>query len=352
MFVRAEHLRSQLLQSVRAGDEPLLPGTRFELLKVLRQDRHGVVYRAYDTDEDCLSDLRLVETRYPEDASQNLRAVAARLQRVVGEGFARFDVESSDAGPCLVSSASDAPTLRTWLGDPRARTWSFVSTLAIYVATSLAELHRHGAVHGDVRPDAILFARNENDAEISLVDVALSAVLDGVVPEYARELPPGDAYAYAPPERMAGLRDDAQADQYAFCATLWELVYGCPPWADVQPYTREWMLARLECPPRAEPVSWVPAGFDAVLRRGLSPGPRDRYRDMIALRDALEALQYVTPEEAHAAHAALDRVASECMERLARLAPLDRATLIDKAVHDLLSLGYDELDAFERIDAD
>ncbi|HEY0483314.1 MAG TPA: tetratricopeptide repeat-containing protein kinase family protein, partial [Kofleriaceae bacterium] len=92
--------------------------------------------------------------------------------------------------------------------------------------------------------------------------------------------------AYMAPEQFAGAPVDARADQFAFCVTAWEALWGERPFAGesfVQ-LNVAISLGQRRPPP---PVPRVPARVRAALERGLSVDPAERFPTMAALLDAI-----------------------------------------------------------------
>ncbi len=91
---------------------------------------------------------------------------------------------------------------------------------------------------------------------------------------------------YMSPEQFAG-RADARSDQWAFCVTAWELLYGARPFTapDVVNLQRVIESGYIPGPPMDSPV---PGWVERVLRRGLSVDPAGRFSDMSTLLTALQ----------------------------------------------------------------
>ncbi len=95
--------------------------------------------------------------------------------------------------------------------------------------------------------------------------------------------------AYMAPEQVAGQRVDARGDQFAFCVTLYEALYGVRPfvadtWTEL---ARKILSAELGPAPHRD----VPAWLHEVIARGLAKKPEDRWPDMHALLAALDRSQ-------------------------------------------------------------
>ncbi len=91
------------------------------------------------------------------------------------------------------------------------------------------------------------------------------------------------------PEQFRGERADARSDQFAFCITLWEALYGQRPFAS---HERSGLARLIDAviegeidPPPAG--SAPPAWLGMALRRGLAPTPSERWPGMDALLEFL-----------------------------------------------------------------
>lgn len=84
---------------------------------------------------------------------------------------------------------------------------------------------------------------------------------------------------YASPEQLAGAKVDARSDQFSLCVALFEAVYGSKPFKG---RTIAEVRTSIESGPTipARPSTRVPRWLKALLRRGLSPRPSDRFDHM------------------------------------------------------------------------
>jgi serine/threonine protein kinase/tetratricopeptide (TPR) repeat protein len=93
--------------------------------------------------------------------------------------------------------------------------------------------------------------------------------------------------AYMAPEQFASKAGDARTDQFSFCVSLYESLYGRRPFAG-----KSFMaLMNAVVNGNVEPApagTRVPAWIRKILLRGLSPKPEARYPSMTELLDALE----------------------------------------------------------------
>ena len=179
----------------------------------------------------------------------------------------------------------------------RERTSPWRPILDLYVAAGrgLAAAHAAGIVHRDFKPDNVLV---DGEGGVLVADFGLAFAAERPPPRVARGTGPTRIPAardwigigtpgYISSEQYLGRAVDARADQFAFCVSLWEALYGERPFAgdDEAAYVRELMAGRVR-PARAE--RGVPTWIRDVLTRGLRPDPESRYPSMDALLAELD----------------------------------------------------------------
>lgn len=150
------------------------------------------------------------------------------------------------------------------------------------VAAALAELHRRGFVHRDVKPANVLITGAADSAPLEgpavLVDLGLvrTAGNAGPASTIVATLP------YAAPEQLLGLDVDARADVFALGVTLHDLVAGRPPeWRRRRP------AAGLE--PLRELVPDCDVGLAAIVAVATDPIREHRHRSAAELHRDLQA---------------------------------------------------------------
>ncbi|MFN0247024.1 MAG: serine/threonine-protein kinase [Kofleriaceae bacterium] len=272
---------------------------RYTLGRVIGRGAMGVVHVAHDPELGRDVALKILR---PRASPERLRREAKALAKLADPNVVRVYDIGEDAGQIFIAmELVEGENLREWLASPR----SLDETLAVLVAAGrgLAAAHAVGLVHRDFKPDNVLVAQRGDVlvGDFGLAQIsppgsqdgpaASSAVTISSIPEADSE---NDAAltatgtvvgtpAYMAPEQMHG---DALAasDQYAFCVTAWEALFGRRPYDGVT-------VAELRANARAKRIVRserdVPRSVETVLRRGLEETASARFPSMDALLAAL-----------------------------------------------------------------
>jgi serine/threonine-protein kinase len=152
------------------------------------------------------------------------------------------------------------------------------------VADALAYAHHQGIVHRDVKPANVLLGR---DGRVKLSDFGIARL-----GEDSKLTRTGDFMgtpAYCPPEQAEGRKVADTADQYALGVVLYELVTGAVPFEGPSALAvlrriveGDYTHPRTVRPDLSEPLS-------GVITRAMQVHPQDRFADMPAFLDALDA---------------------------------------------------------------
>ncbi|WP_217157544.1 serine/threonine-protein kinase [[Mycobacterium] fortunisiensis] len=146
------------------------------------------------------------------------------------------------------------------------------------IAGALDYAHKHGVVHGDVKPANVILADVEGDAGPRAVLVDLGT---------ARPL--GDSSrptGYAAPEQLVGEDVDGRADQYALACTAYHLLTGRQLFAHANPAVEVSRHINSKPPSLAQTRPDL-ADLDPVLAKALAKNPADRFVSCGAFAHAL-----------------------------------------------------------------
>jgi len=185
----------------------------------------------------------------------------------------------------------DGWTLGDWLSLER-RDWRAVLAKFRLAGEGLAAAHAAGLVHRDFKPANVLVS---NDGRVRVTDFGLVRMRTEAAPASGAEeglrLDPAaltlagslmGTPRFMSPEQLAGLEATHQSDQFSFCVSLYEALFG------VHPFGTESLATMVEgmtrgLPPSPPPGTGVPRSIHQALRRGLQHRPEARWPSMSQL---------------------------------------------------------------------
>ena len=261
-----------LLEALAAtpGGEVLARGTvldeQYRILRVLGEGGMGVVYLARDLRLARDVAVKLGNEQSSSSFGRLAREALALAQLSHPNVVVIHQVGEIDGRAYVAMEYVPGGTAREWCRDRRG--WREIVALYVAAGQGLAAAHAAGLVHRDFKPDNVLVGGDGRPrvADFGLAhagEVASPASAAGATQAGARAGTP----AYMAPEQALGGAVDARADQYAFCASLWEALLGVRPFADAAP--REALAPALREEPRRPGHARVPRHVEAALRRGL-----------------------------------------------------------------------------------
>ncbi len=296
----------------QAGNTP--PGAvpdkigRFVVDGVLGRGGMGLVLAAHDPDLDRKVAIKLLHgdgggtvgrTRLMREAQAMARLRHPNVVTVHEAG-------THDGQLYVAMELVPGGTVRTWMdAHPRA---GVDEVLAMFTPAGrgLAAAHAAGLVHRDFKPENVLL---DHDGRVLVTDFGLAGVqgapsapsesMDRTDREPALHQTltrTGDVMGtprYMSPEQHRGEATDARTDQFAYCASLYEALYGVRAFAgdsyEVIRCNAE--LGEVTPPPGDRDV---PARIHDAVRRGLRVDAAERWPSMQALLDALSPVAAVS----------------------------------------------------------
>jgi eukaryotic-like serine/threonine-protein kinase len=296
------------MPSFAVGLTPLRRGAgigRYVVIDTLGSGSMGVVHLAYDPELDRRVAIKLLRP------SARVGTASVARERIVREAqalakldhpnvVAVHDVGVLDDRVWIAMEYVDGGTLRVWL-QAEARDWRTTLSVLVAAGRGLAAAHAAGFVHRDFKPDNVMVGRAPDHprahGRVRVTDFGLarrvgqggSTPSDGGMP-VADSLTKTGAMVgtprYMPAEQLAGAPVDAAADQFAWCVTAYEALFG------QRPFSGDTLseLAASVAAGQVEPVDRgrVPAAVQRVILRGLQRRPQQRWPTMRELLDALE----------------------------------------------------------------
>lgn len=272
---------------------------RYLILREIGRGGMGIVFAAYDPELDRKVALKLL---HPDRRARDGRAGQARLLREA-QALARLShpnvIQVYDAGAVrdrvfMAMELVRGETLDEWLGREE-RSWRQVLVVFQAAGQGLAAAHAVGLVHRDFKPANVLLGE---EGRVRVLDFGIARPMADAVFEESGDLaePASGSVLSTPltragvvlgtprymaPEIMCGGAFDHRADQFSFCVSLFESLYGEPPFQgeDLRDLLPAAAAGRVREPHGARVPSWI----RRILLRGLHADPERRYPSMAAL---------------------------------------------------------------------
>ena len=278
----------------------------YVVLEELGRGAMGQVFRALHPQLDRLVALKLIALPVMDAARH---AAGLRVLRE-GRALARLrhpnvvtvhDVGEADGHAYVAMELVEGSTLRTWAATQRRAVQRLA--MLVHAGRGLAAVHRAGLLHRDFKPDNVLVSTL---GEVRVGDFGHARLIDRAgepAPDQATDPAAGDArpagavtasrtvapvgtLAYMAPEVIAGAKATVASDQFSFCVTAFECLYGRRPFDGDTAQALHAAIAAGQIA-RVPLSARLPARAHRLLVRGLSAKPGDRNPSLEALLDGL-----------------------------------------------------------------
>jgi len=277
---------------------------RYRVLGRIGAGAMGVVYAAFDPALDRKVALKMLpQVTVEHHAALEARSrLEARLRREA-QALAKldhpnvigvFDVGVTEDNVFVTMQLVEGTTLdeyiRTTKPSPRKMLELFAAA-----GRGLAAAHQAGLVHRDVKPSNILVDRT---GHTYIGDFGLARGADEIDP--ASSVPRSLLYdqmtrmgallgtpRYMSPEQLGGESATSRSDQFSFCVSVWETLFGEHPFVAGK-WTPEGAITAMAADQVREPGSRpVPARAVRALVRGMRCDAASRWPSMVELVDEI-----------------------------------------------------------------
>jgi serine/threonine-protein kinase len=159
---------------------------------------------------------------------------------------------------------------------------------------ALQEAHGVGLIHRDIKPANIFAAHRGGKYDVvKLLDFGLAKPhADAQTPDITQEGTITGSPLYMSPEQATGeIEPDARSDIYSLGTVAYFLLAGRPPFDSSRAIQVLIALAHEPPTPLTDLRPEIPVDLADVIMRCLAKNPEDRYQDVAALEQALQACE-------------------------------------------------------------
>ena len=244
---------------------------KYTLEKELGHGGMGGVYLGHDNMLDRKVAIKVMLKSYGEDPTfvERFKKEAQAAAKLSHPNIAQiYEFDLFEGQPYIAMELVSGGSLdKSMEKNPGQLDPAFVMQVGLQIADGLGAAAERGLVHGDVKPENILFS---TDGTAKLVDFGLAA-MQGDTGEIW-----GTPY-YISPEKVRRQKIDFRADIYSLGGTLYHALTGVAPYEGND--AAEVVKARFDGPPRkpSEVREGIPPKIDEIIMRMLEAEPSKRY---------------------------------------------------------------------------
>ncbi len=199
---------------------------RFEILREIGEGGMGVVYEAFDRKLQQRIAIKAAKPGFQRLLSPELRAALKVSHHNICRENEIYTVQT-DVGEIdfLTMELLEGGTLSAYLAEKGKLGHEEASEIAYQLCVGLAEAHRRGILHRDLKSSNVILSHDENGNRRAVItDFGLAGGLSLASGET------GGTPGYMAPELWRGQPASKASDIYALGVILYEMVAGCKPY--------------------------------------------------------------------------------------------------------------------------
>ena len=160
--------------------------------------------------------------------------------------------------------------------------------IAIQIATTLDQLHRHQIIHKDIKPANILI--HPTTTEVKLTDFSIASLLPKEIPNQTNPNQLEGTLAYISPEQTGRMNRaiDYRSDFYSLGVTFFEILSGSLPFSLVDPIELIYAHIAKQPPSLSSFNPKIPLVLEGIVSKLMAKNAEERYQSALGLKHDLE----------------------------------------------------------------
>ena len=275
---------------------PTIIADRYRVIQVIGKGGMGVVVEAEQIGLERTVAIKLLQSPDQSRSSKRFLLEARTLARLSHPNTVRIFDSGRDTNSGLLYLAMEfvnGKTLKALVLERRQLAPELAIYLTLQICSALAEAHRYGIIHRDIKPVNILVTETP-ELHIKLLDFGLVKLLNadqGISKTGAILGSP----MYMTPEQIQSSEIDERTDVYSLGLTLMFMLTGQNPYDRCELGTL--LQKQLSEPPRSlSRLSQHPQLLKCV-RKSINKEPEHRFQNMESFQDALKSLTFQHNED-------------------------------------------------------
>ncbi|KYC41149.1 serine/threonine protein kinase [Scytonema hofmannii PCC 7110] len=237
--------------------------------------------------------IKLIQSKYPSFAQiaqfRNQYAIATNLH--ISGIIQTYSLEHCNNSYALVMEDFGGVSLKDYLNHVKVSNTIPLEEffhIAVQIASTLHELHRHHVIHKDIKPANILI--NPTTFEVKLIDFSIASLLPKEIQSLTNPNFLEGTLAYISPEQTGRMNRgiDYRSDFYSLGVTFFELLTGQLPFTTKDPIELVYSHIAKQ-PPNASDINChIPKCLSDLIGKLMAKNSEDRYQSCFGLKSDLE----------------------------------------------------------------
>ena len=279
-------------------------GGRYLVNEVIGVGGMGVVYRAHQAavDRDIAVKVLMPEMVSDETLIKRFELEARAASRLSHPNtITVYDFGREGDLLYIAMEFLDGESIEQKLRRDGAMKAERVAKVIVQVLSSLAEAHKKGIVHRDIKPDNIFMQSIEHQKDfVKVLDFGVAKLKDASSQDVTLTQA-GIIFGtpkYMSPEQAKAKKLDGRSDQYSLGVVMWEMLMGDVPFKAEDPVSI--LIQHVHDPPAyfrdVRPDLQIPEQVEAICRKAMEKDRDNRYETAEEMRAALE--EYIAAAKA------------------------------------------------------
>jgi serine/threonine protein kinase/Tfp pilus assembly protein PilF len=266
---------------------------RYQIIEELGKGGMGKVYKVFDQEVQAKMALKLIKPEVSVDKStiDRFRNELKIARDISHKNICRMYDLGKEAGNYFITMEYvSGEDLKSFIRRSKQLVVGTAIFIAKQICDGLAEAHRLGVVHRDLKPGNIMIDR-EGNAKIMDFGIARSISVKGITGAGVMIGTP----EYMSPEQVEGKEVDQRSDLYSLGIILYEMLTGQVPFEGDTPFTIG-VKHKSEIPkdPR-ELNTQIPQDLNRLVLKCLEKDKEKRYQSAVELEAHLEKIEKGVP---------------------------------------------------------
>jgi len=266
---------------------------RYQIIEELGKGGMGKVYKALDTDLKEKVAIKLIKPEVAVDKKtiERFRNELKFARKIRHKNVCQmYDLNREEGTHYITMEYVHGEDLKRLIRKMGQMSAGQVISIAMQVCEGMAEAHRLGVVHRDLKPQNIM-VDEEGNARIMDFGIARSVKGKGITGAGVMIGTP----EYMSPEQVEGKESDQRSDIYSLGVILYEMVTGRVPFEGDTPFTIG-VKQKSEVPRNPKELnSQIPDDLSRVILRCMEKDKEQRYQSAGEVRSELKNIEKGIP---------------------------------------------------------